>query len=62
MVKEQIKCPVCGMDVHEKSEYKAEHEGETYYFCSEEEFQAHPPKYLLWLDRWAGGWNECSRS
>ncbi|CAN5817670.1 hypothetical protein BH24CHL6_BH24CHL6_01630 [soil metagenome] len=27
--------PVCGMEVDsEKSEHRAEHEGETYYFCS----------------------------
>ncbi len=60
MVKEQIKCPVCGMDVNENSEFKVSREGETCYFCSEEdkkEFQAHPPKYLHWLERW-DGWLE----
>src|SRR5438874_12876670 len=27
--------PVCGMDVDESSELRAEHEGTTYLFCSE---------------------------
>ena len=37
MVKEQKKCPVCGMAADENSEFKASIEGETYYFCSEED-------------------------
>ncbi len=47
--KEKIKCPVCGMDVDQDSEFKAGHAGETYYFCSDEdkkEFQKHPSKYV----------------
>lgn len=47
--KENMTCPVCGMDVDENSEFKAGHGNETYYFCSEEdkkEFQSHPAKYL----------------
>ncbi len=44
-----MKCPVCGMDVDQNSEFKVDHSGETYYFCSEEdqnEFQKHPSQYL----------------
>jgi YHS domain-containing protein len=40
--------PVCGMEVTEDSEWTAEYEGETYYFCSEtcrDEFMADPMKY-----------------
>jgi YHS domain-containing protein len=47
--KEKIKCPVCGMDVDQDSQFKASHADETYYFCSEEdkkEFQDHPSKYV----------------
>ena len=65
MVKEQKKCPVCGMAADENSEFKASIEGETYYFCSEEdnkEFKAHPPKYLHWLEPTWAGWNESFRS
>ena len=47
--KDELKCPVCGMDVDMNSEFRASHSGETYYFCSEndkKEFQNHPSKYL----------------
>lgn len=42
--------PVCGMTVEtEKARFTAEHEGQTYYFCSRGcmlEFQDDPHKYL----------------
>ncbi len=44
----KLTCPVCGMDVNENSEFKASSQGETFYFCSEEdkqEFKIHPSKY-----------------
>ncbi|MFQ6136501.1 MAG: YHS domain-containing protein [Candidatus Hydrothermarchaeales archaeon] len=44
------KDPVCGMDVDEKTaEHKAEHMGETYYFCAsgcKKAFEEDPGKYL----------------
>jgi Cu+-exporting ATPase len=41
--------PVCGMEVAADSEWTAEYEGVTYYFCSEQcrdEFMQEPTKYL----------------
>lgn len=42
--------PVCGMEVDEKTaQFKAEHMGETYYFCSpgcKRAFEANPHKYM----------------
>ena len=41
--------PVCGMEVDEKSNDKAEHKGTTYFFCSKEchdEFVASPEDYI----------------
>jgi YHS domain-containing protein len=44
-----MKDPVCGMIVDEKkSKLKSEHEGKTFYFCSEackESFDHNPHKY-----------------
>ncbi|MBK6893620.1 MAG: cadmium-translocating P-type ATPase [Flavobacteriales bacterium] len=44
------KDPVCGMDVDPTTaKYSSEHEGTTYYFCSEgcrKKFEAEPAKYL----------------
>ncbi len=44
------KDPVCGMDVdEEKATAKVEHQGTTYYFCSEgcsEKFKQNPDEYL----------------
>ncbi|MFO7957806.1 MAG: YHS domain-containing protein [Candidatus Brocadiia bacterium] len=44
------KDPVCGMTVEvEKAAAKAEHEGNTYYFCAEsckERFEKDPDRYL----------------
>ncbi|MGZ8900679.1 MAG: YHS domain-containing protein [Limisphaerales bacterium] len=40
--------PVCGMQVEESTPFKAEHEGETFYFCSEHcraKFVKEPKKY-----------------
>lgn len=41
---------VCGMEVDENTaQYKAEHEGKTYYFCSpgcKAEFEKNPDKYV----------------
>jgi Cu+-exporting ATPase len=43
------KDPVCGMDVDEsKAQFKSEHMGKTYYFCSEgckRMFEKEPKKY-----------------
>ena len=45
-----VKDPVCGMDVDEtKTEFKAEHMGKTYYFCSascKTKFEATPHEYM----------------
>ena len=41
--------PVCGMKVTEDSEWTAEYEGETYYFCSEQcrdTFNEDPATYV----------------
>lgn len=41
--------PVCGMEVTEESEWTAEYEGVTFYFCSEgcrDQFIAEPGKFL----------------
>lgn len=41
--------PVCGMEVSKDSEWTAEYEGETYYFCSEQcrdTFMAEPGTYM----------------
>ena len=42
--------PVCGMDVDtEHAQFSAEHNGQTYYFCSRGcmlDFQDDPDKYL----------------
>ena len=42
--------PVCGMDVDsESAQWTAEHEGETYYFCSKGcmlDFKDDPQQYL----------------
>lgn len=44
------KDPVCGMDVNAATAtQKADHEGQTYYFCSpgcRKAFEADPKKYL----------------
>jgi Cu+-exporting ATPase len=50
MATQTVKDVVCGMDVDPKTaKYRAEHGGETYYFCSagcEAKFRADPAKYL----------------
>lgn len=41
-------CIVCGKDII-KEKYSTKHEGEHYYFCSEEcrdEFESNPEEYL----------------
>jgi P-type Cu+ transporter len=42
--------PVCGMQVDtERAQFKAEHDGETYYFCSRGcmlDFQEDPERFL----------------
>ncbi len=41
--------PVCGMEVGEETEFKVEHMGKTYYFCSphcKAQFEANPEKYV----------------
>ncbi len=40
--------PVCGMEVDTDSEFTSEYNGDTLYFCSEEdkeEFDKHPARY-----------------
>jgi YHS domain-containing protein len=47
-VKKEAKDPVCGMDV-EATDYKAEFDGKTYYFCSSEcksAFLKNPKMYV----------------
>lgn len=44
------KDPVCGMEVEEGTQWKAEYGGETYYFCCEHclrEFEKNPSKYVV---------------
>ncbi|KKS97997.1 MAG: cation transporting P-type ATPase, Cu2+-exporting ATPase [Candidatus Gottesmanbacteria bacterium GW2011_GWA2_43_14] len=47
--KNKVKDPVCKMMVDpEKAEYKSNHDGKTYYFCSEncqKTFEADPQNY-----------------
>ncbi len=46
---EQIKDPVCGMDVSKDSKFYSEHKGQLHYFCSEHclhNFKEHPEQYL----------------
>jgi len=42
--------PVCGMRVdEEKTRFKTEHEGKTYYFCAEmckKKFETEPKKFI----------------
>ena len=49
-MRKEFVCPVCGMSVDpERTMWKAEYDGETYYFCSEgcrEKFLKKPKKYL----------------
>lgn len=48
--KNKVKDPVCGMMVDpEKTQYKSDHKGKTYYFCSEncqKAFETDPSQYL----------------
>jgi Cu+-exporting ATPase len=40
--------PVCGMEVDSSTDFKSEHMGKMFYFCSAEdkaEFEKHPLKY-----------------
>ena len=42
-------CPICGMEVNPKTALNSEHNGKTYYFCSEghkREFDAAPDKWI----------------
>ncbi|KKS47001.1 MAG: Heavy metal translocating P-type ATPase [Candidatus Gottesmanbacteria bacterium GW2011_GWA2_42_18] len=47
--KNKVKDPVCKMMVDpEKTQYKSDHEGKTYYFCSpncQKEFESNPAQY-----------------
>ena len=46
--------PVCGMQVTESSDFKADHQGHTYYFCSEhcqQKFQQKPGSYVIKADQ-----------
>lgn len=41
---------VCGLKVSRESKYSLEHNGKTYYFCSEEclnKFKESPTRYLV---------------
>ena len=43
-----LKDPVCGMEVDQSTEHKADYDGKTYYFCSagcKEKFESNPQKY-----------------
>jgi len=45
---EQSKDPVCGMDVSKNSKHHSEHNGQSFYFCSEHclhKFRGHPEQY-----------------
>jgi len=44
-----FKDPVCGMEVDQSTEYRTDHNGKTYYFCSagcKETFESNPRKYV----------------
>ncbi len=46
--KNKIECPVCGMKINENPRLRAEHKGQAYYFCGEndkKEFQRRPQVY-----------------
>ncbi len=46
---EKVKDPVCGMEVETTTEFRSEHMGKTYYFCSEnckKEFEKDPHRFL----------------
>ena len=48
-VSDELKDPVCGMVVTERSPHRLDHEGTTFYFCSEAcqiKFSSTPAKYL----------------
>jgi YHS domain-containing protein len=43
------KDPVCGMEVDQSTEYRTDHNGKTYYFCSSNcktTFNKNPNKYV----------------
>ena len=43
-----MKCPVCGMEIDEKSAKRVEYKGQTYFVASDDckaRFQADPVKY-----------------
>ncbi|MFQ5998618.1 MAG: YHS domain-containing protein [Candidatus Bathyarchaeia archaeon] len=44
-----VRDPVCGMDVDEnKSQFKSEHQGQTYHFCADQckqKFERYPDKF-----------------
>jgi len=45
----RFKDPVCGMEVDQSTEYRTDHNGKTYYFCSSgcrETFESNPRKYV----------------
>lgn len=45
---EAVKDPVCGMSIKPGSAVRDEHEGKTYYFCSDhcrDKFRSEPGKY-----------------
>ena len=45
----ELKDPVCGMPVSDRSQHKLEHEGRPYYFCSvkcRDKFSANPGQYV----------------
>lgn len=47
--KGQVQDPVCGLWVDKVAELSVEHQGQTYYFCSNKDrdlFKANPAKYL----------------
>ncbi len=51
--KNRIECPVCGTEVKENPKLKAEHKGQTYYFCTAgdmKEFQRRPQVYT-WTEQ-----------
>ena len=46
---EMAKDPVCGMQVSESAQFKSEHMGQTFYFCSQgckTNFDGNPMKYM----------------
>ena len=48
----KITCPVCGMDIKKNLKLMAEHKGQTYYFCSQNDMKKfkQQPQVYAWKE------------